>query len=89
MSLPVASPTKPFWLTAGHSLSSHRSTPELPPTQDVLIIGAGFAGAACAYYLTQAPDAPASVTILEARDACSGATGRNGTSELHLANEYH
>ncbi len=78
MDLPVPSPTRPFWHQDGHILSSHRSTEEIPASQDVLVIGAGFTGAACAYYLSHASEGPASVTVLEAREACSGATGRNG-----------
>ncbi|KAK3177298.1 hypothetical protein K4F52_009908 [Lecanicillium sp. MT-2017a] len=78
MDLPVPSPTKPFWHQDGHRLSDHRSTEEIPTSQDVLVIGAGFTGASCAYYLSHAPEAPASLTVLEAREACSGATGRNG-----------
>lgn len=78
MDLPTPSSTKPFWHRDGHDLSSHRSTANLPASQDVLIIGAGFTGAASAYYMTKAANAPDRITILEARDACSGATGRNG-----------
>ncbi|KAI8630190.1 FAD dependent oxidoreductase [Xylariaceae sp. FL1651] len=78
---PVPHATVPFWRTKLHKLDSHRSTPDLPEKQDLVIIGAGFAGAALAYFLTE--DAPGSaskptITILEAREACSGATGRNG-----------
>ncbi|KAI1801638.1 FAD dependent oxidoreductase [Daldinia bambusicola] len=78
---PVENATVPYWRTQLHYLDSHRSTPELPEKQDIVIIGAGFAGAAIAYYLLK--DCPEtepkpSITILEAREACSGATGRNG-----------
>lgn len=76
---PVPGATVPFWRTELHKLDSHRSTPDLPDKQDIIIIGAGFAGAALAYYLSK--DATAgkpSITVLEAREACSGATGRNG-----------
>ncbi|KAK9780001.1 putative FAD dependent oxidoreductase domain-containing protein [Seiridium cardinale] len=75
---PVANATVPFWRTELHELDSHRSTEELPSEQDVVIIGAGFAGTACAYYLTQNNPNPPKITILEAREACSGASGRNG-----------
>jgi myosin-crossreactive antigen len=76
---PVPDATVPFWRTELHDLDSHRSTSDLPEKQEIVIIGAGFAGAALAYYLLQ--DSSASkrtITILEAREACSGATGRNG-----------
>lgn len=78
---PVKNATAPYWRTQLHHLDSHRSTPELPEKQDIVIIGAGFAGAALAHYLLK--DSPEnepkpSITILEAREACSGATARNG-----------
>ncbi|KAI1328861.1 FAD dependent oxidoreductase [Xylariaceae sp. FL0255] len=78
---PVPDATVPFWRTELHELDSHRSTATLPDKQDIVIIGAGFAGASLAYYLLK--DIPESkpksaITILEAREACSGATGRNG-----------
>ncbi|KAI1173996.1 FAD dependent oxidoreductase [Nemania sp. FL0916] len=76
---PVPHATVPFWRTELHKLDSHRSTPTLPEKQDIVIIGAGFAGAALAYYLSRdASASELSITILEAREACSGATGRNG-----------
>ena len=79
MSLPVPSSTTSFWRQQPHKLDSFRSTPELPETTDILIIGSGYAGAACAYYLTKDSPSPApSICMLEAREACSGATGRNG-----------
>ncbi|KAI3322981.1 FAD dependent oxidoreductase [Xylariaceae sp. AK1471] len=76
---PVPNATVPFWRTELHELDSHRSTSDLPEKQDIVIIGAGFAGAALAYYLLKdSPESKLSITILEAREACSGATGRNG-----------
>ncbi|KAI0416790.1 FAD dependent oxidoreductase [Xylaria grammica] len=76
---PVPHATVPFWRTELHELDSHRSTPELPEKQDIVIIGAGFAGAALAHYLLKDTSVyKPSITILEAREACSGATGRNG-----------
>jgi glycine/D-amino acid oxidase-like deaminating enzyme len=48
---------------------------------DIVIIGAGYAGASTVYHLleksNESPSEP-SIVILEAREACSGATGRNG-----------
>ncbi|RDW82618.1 FAD dependent oxidoreductase superfamily protein-1 [Coleophoma cylindrospora] len=70
--------TLPFWRTELHELDSHRSTEELPQEADVVIIGAGYAGATTAYELLDGNPSPPSVVILEARQACSGATGRNG-----------
>ncbi|KAL3446356.1 FAD dependent oxidoreductase [Aspergillus insuetus] len=76
--VPVLNATTPFWRTELHELDSHRTTPDLPSDCDIVIIGAGFAGAALAYYLCDENPSPPSVVILEAREACSGATGRNG-----------
>lgn len=76
--IPVPDSTEPFWRTDLHELDSHRSTPELPTTCDILIVGAGFAGAALAHFIYEDNPTPPSVVILEAREACSGATGRNG-----------
>ncbi|KAI8721528.1 DAO domain-containing protein [Fusarium sp. LHS14.1] len=76
--IPVPNSTKPFWRTQLHELDSHRSTPDLPTESDIVIVGAGFAGAALAHYLYADNPSPPSVMILEAREACSGATGRNG-----------
>ncbi|KAI1126037.1 FAD dependent oxidoreductase [Nemania abortiva] len=75
---PVPHATVPFWRTELHKLDSHQSTPNLPEKQDIIIIGAGFAGAALAYYLSNTSESKLGITVLEARQACSGATGRNG-----------
>lgn len=72
-------PLKSFWHTELHELHDHRSTEQLPEHSDVVIIGAGYAGVSTAYHLAKDPTfAQKSITILEARGACSGATGRNG-----------
>ncbi|KAJ0269189.1 hypothetical protein Brms1b_013661 [Colletotrichum noveboracense] len=76
--IPVGNSTEPFWRTELHELDSHRSTEHLPAECDVLIIGAGFSGTALAHYIYEDNPSPPSVVILEAREACSGATGRNG-----------
>ncbi|KXJ85425.1 FAD dependent oxidoreductase [Microdochium bolleyi] len=79
---PVPNATTPFWRTELHALDSHRSTEQLPAEADVVIIGAGFSGAALAHWIYedshQSTSPPPSLVILEAREACSGATGRNG-----------
>ncbi|KAF2089926.1 FAD dependent oxidoreductase [Saccharata proteae CBS 121410] len=75
---PVPNSLTPFWRTELHELDSHRSTPELPRECDIAIIGAGYSGAAMAYHLLDENPSPPSMVILEAREACSGATGRNG-----------
>ncbi|KAI1341681.1 FAD dependent oxidoreductase [Xylariaceae sp. FL0016] len=80
--LPVPDSTTSFWRSEPHSLDNHRSTPELPASVDIAIIGAGYAGASTTYHILKTyreRNLPApSIVILEAREACSGATGRNG-----------
>lgn len=68
----------PFWRTQLHELDSARTTPDLPTETDVVIIGAGYSGASTAYHMLHEKPNPPSMVILEAREACSGATGRNG-----------
>ncbi|ESK90553.1 fad dependent oxidoreductase [Moniliophthora roreri MCA 2997] len=77
---PHPNPCLSFWLqgTRSSSLLGHRTTPELPSTADIAIIGSGISGAAVAYFLLTGPKPPKSVVMLEAREACHGATGRNG-----------
>ncbi|KAK7029525.1 hypothetical protein VNI00_014402, partial [Paramarasmius palmivorus] len=77
---PHPNPCLSFWLqnTRSSSLLGHQTTPELPSTTDVAIIGSGISGAAVAYFLLTGPNPPKSVIMLEAREACHGATGRNG-----------
>lgn len=71
-----------FWRSSLTDLDDARTTPELPESVDIVIIGAGYAGAATAYHLVKGEGSEhtpkQSIAILEARGACSGATGRNG-----------
>ncbi|CAF4152556.1 unnamed protein product, partial [Adineta steineri] len=65
----------------GDNLSNYRSTVDLPSESDIVIIGSGYAGSSCAYYLyknTGLTKNPLKITMIEARETCSGATGRNG-----------
>jgi glycine/D-amino acid oxidase-like deaminating enzyme len=66
----------------------------LASSADVVIIGSGITGASIARTLLQNRVRSASstshpaVVILEARDICSGATGRNGGHILETADDY-
>ncbi|KAK0719576.1 FAD dependent oxidoreductase, partial [Lasiosphaeris hirsuta] len=78
--LPVPNPSKSFWLQdPSPILLGHRTTPELPETADIAIIGSGLTGSFAAHFLKNREGSKnESVVILEAREACFGATGRNG-----------
>lgn len=77
---PAAGYTQSFWRTQLDPLDNHQSTPDLPEETDILIIGGGYVGASAAYrLLAENPQEPAPrVVLVEARELCSGATGRNG-----------
>lgn len=75
--LPLPNPTISYWQDPPSRLSNHRTTPELPGTVDTLIIGSGITGTTLAFNILNRPSPP-TVLLLEARTACSGATGRNG-----------
>jgi choline dehydrogenase-like flavoprotein len=85
--LPVSNPTEPFWQKDRHKFHDHRSTEQIPQHSDIVIIGAGYAGVSAAYHIIREKGcADQSITILEARGACSGATGRNGG---HLRPDFY
>jgi ribulose 1,5-bisphosphate synthetase/thiazole synthase len=77
---PVENSTTSFWRANDlHQLDNYRS-PTFPSEADIVIVGAGYAGASLAYHILErtAGNQSHSIVILEAREACSGATGRNG-----------
>lgn len=81
-SLPVTAPTAPYWLEdPPYPELADAQSPVLPPEADVVVIGSGLAGAAIARSLLHEcarKGDPKRVVVLEARQICSGATGRNG-----------
>ncbi|KAI6833520.1 FAD dependent oxidoreductase [Hortaea werneckii] len=77
--MPVDNYTVPYWRCELHPLDDHRSSESLPSECDVVIIGSGMAGVAAAYHLCEETKGnEPSILMLEARQVCSGATGRNG-----------
>ena len=83
--LPRAGPTPSYWQSPPSALAQHRSTAALPAAADVVVVGSGLTGASLAFHLLTHPAPPAAVLLLEARTACSGATGRNGGHTKHAA----
>jgi hypothetical protein len=91
VSLPSENPTQSYWQDPPDPIADLRTTEQLPSTADTVIIGSGITGAAVAWGLLQHsepgpnPDGlGASIVMLEARQACSGATGRNGRYSFYL-----
>ncbi|KAF2085509.1 DAO-domain-containing protein [Saccharata proteae CBS 121410] len=78
--IPVPSSTSSFWHSEpSEFLLGHRTTSELPKTVDYCIIGSGITGSSCARFLAEDERTKGkSILMLEAREACWGATGRNG-----------
>ncbi|KAG8709947.1 hypothetical protein FRC11_005022, partial [Ceratobasidium sp. 423] len=69
----------------------HTSEARLPERANIVIIGSGITGALVARMLLEHPNASdLRIVIVDARDVCSGATGRNGghiKCDAHLI--YH
>ncbi|KAJ6480957.1 FAD dependent oxidoreductase-domain-containing protein [Mycena sanguinolenta] len=88
--LPQRNPTHSFWIHSpgANPLAAEGSTGALTDVADVCIIGSGITGVSAAYHLANAVKAgrfpvpheetKVRAVILEAREFCSGATGRNG-----------
>ncbi|THH27691.1 hypothetical protein EUX98_g6497 [Antrodiella citrinella] len=88
--LPVANSTRSFWFTDPDVVPGPNEGSEGPLTDDadICIIGSGITGVSAAYHLAHALvgneevvsgiGRPVKAVILEAREFCSGATGRNG-----------
>ena len=76
-------PQETFWQRDKHLEQPLPSSTDLPEESDIVVIGAGFAGVSSVYHLVKEIKASGltkkpRITLLEARDVCSGATGRNG-----------
>ncbi|KAJ5138690.1 FAD dependent oxidoreductase [Penicillium bovifimosum] len=77
-SLPQANGTVPFWRLEPQELDNFRSTPNLPDKSDIVIIGGGYSAAALVTHIQREYPNHPSILVLEARQLCSGASGRNG-----------
>ncbi|KAI5918193.1 FAD dependent oxidoreductase [Camillea tinctor] len=76
VTLPRDNPTQSYWQLEPDEIANLRSTETLPATAETVIIGSGITGAAVAFNLLS--HGAKDIVMLEARQACSGATGRNG-----------
>lgn len=84
VTLPYRAPTVSYWQDPPDAeIADYMSSSTLPEELvDMVIVGSGITGAGVAWGLLGA-DSPEKrsqgrVVMLEARQACSGATGRNG-----------
>ena len=77
-SLPNPKPSASFWHSEPSDfLLGHQTSISLPEEADVVIVGSGITGASAARFLAEDERAKGSnVVMLEAREACWGATGR-------------
>ncbi|KAI9819847.1 MAG: hypothetical protein M1827_006416 [Pycnora praestabilis] len=82
--LPRANPTTSYWQNPPDLIANLRSTEQLSQDTDIIIIGSGITGSCVAFnILEQCPGSK--IIMLEARQACSGATGRNGGHTKHAS----
>ncbi|KAJ5795887.1 uncharacterized protein N7518_004427 [Penicillium psychrosexuale] len=85
--LPRPNPTESYWQHIPHALADVQSS-KLPTDRDFAIIGSGITGLSVARSLLERHPT-ATVTVLEARTLCSGATGRNGGQMAANAGEQY
>lgn len=75
--IPVPNPSSSYWTVPNSPIARHGADAMLPSEVDVVVIGSGITGTATAKaILENSFDFTLRLAMLEARDACSGATGR-------------
>lgn len=76
--LPKPNPTPSLWQQPPHPTVAKVQS-NLAEETDIVIIGSGVTGCGAVHALLHHPNAKGlHITVLEAREICSGATGRNG-----------
>lgn len=83
--------TASFWLQTPHPELRNLRSATLPTRTDVVVIGSGITATSVVRTLLttiSATESKLRIVLLEARDICSGATGRNGGHCLETAEEY-
>ncbi|KPM43953.1 hypothetical protein AK830_g2609 [Neonectria ditissima] len=76
-SLPASKPTQSYWQLPPNERLFGIQSSTLPSQRDVIIIGSGITACSVSRELLNSGFS-GSVSVLEAREVCSGATGRNG-----------
>lgn len=81
--IPRLNSSVPYWTVPPSPIAKHGKDADLPQHTDVVIIGSGITGTAIAKALLEHTGGESShaaetlnIVMLEARDVCSGATGR-------------
>lgn len=78
---PCKNPTQPYWSIPPSPIANHKST--LPDGDvDIVIIGSGITGASVARGILHTHGVSVTVVMIEARELCSGATGRYAVIRL-------
>lgn len=78
LTLPVTNPTTSYWQDPPDAeVADFRSAEGVPEVADTVIIGSGITGVSVAWGLLDSGEKE-KLVMLEARQAVSGATGRNG-----------
>lgn len=77
--LPVANPCLSFWQQTTRSFPSLNANQDgrVPQKSAYVVIGSGISGALAAFELIESGALAEDITILEAREAASGASSRN------------
>ncbi|KAH9481387.1 hypothetical protein JR316_0005912 [Psilocybe cubensis] len=94
--IPRPNSSIPYWTIPASPIANHGKDSDLLQEVDVVIIGSGITGTSIAKALLEHKDSQSgdttgrlNVLMLEARDVCSGATGRNGGHASPIIyNEY-
>ena len=82
--LPVPNPTLPLWTIPAANIPGVGSAEVPPERADVVVIGSGITGTSFAYNAL-AREGALDVVMLEAREVCSGATGRSAFVPLLIS----
>ncbi|KAG9588060.1 FAD dependent oxidoreductase, partial [Aureobasidium melanogenum] len=89
--LPSRHASASFWHTEPRLLG-HRTTKDLPQQADIVVIGTGISGASVVHHLLEKLNSGGAekktVLVLEAREICWAATGRNGGHCLPMFYEH-